>query len=264
MNRFLFTHAGRIGDIIWSLWACIQRAGHMPFDFHLQTNVPDSHDPGHRKTFMSTEEAEFLASILREQPYIRTLTIGDKEPIPAADITRYVDLNRFRTTFDIYQHLECRHWYERLFSFKLKDYDKPIFTVPEANIEPFKKLTICFTERYKPQVSPALLEPYKEQLVYVGLKSEWLRFCSNYFHVDFHAVGSLKEMLQYTKKSLGFVSNICGSYAAHEAAAIPRIICLPKGGGDVRPYTPNGVGVLDDYKFKHYVAALLSGGSLAQ
>ena len=264
MNRYLFTHAGRIGDIIWSLWACIQRAGHMPFDFHLQTNVPDAHDPGNRKTFMSTADAEFLASIMREQPYIRTLTIGDKEPIPASDITRYVDLNRFRWTFDIYQHLECRHWYEKLFSFKLDEYNKPIFTVPPSEIAPFDKLAICFTTRYKPAVSPALLKPYKDKLVYVGLKSEWESFCADYFPVEYHAVSSMKDMLQYTKKSLGFVCNICGSYAAHEAAAIPRIICLPKGGGDVRPYTPNGVGVLDDHKFIQHIEALLSGKPAAQ
>lgn len=260
----LFTHYGRIGDLIWSLWSCLQRADHRPFDFHMQTNVPDAHDPGHRKTFMSTSDAEFLASILREQPYIRNLTIGDKDPVPYADTTKLVDLNRFRTTFDIYPHIECRHWYERLFSFKLQGYDKAIFTVPESDIAPTDKLAICFTERYKPAISPMKLEPYKDKLVYVGLKSEWQRFCLNYFDVDYHLVISMKEMLQYTKKCYGFVCNICGSFAAHEAAAIPRILCLPKGGGDCRTYTPNGVGALDDYKLVKHVEALLSGVSLAK
>ena len=222
MTRYLFSMYGRIGDITYATWYCKQRSAGVPYDMHLQTNVPDSHDPGGRKVFMLPEEAEYLASILREQPYIRSVVITDKDPVPARDVTRVVDLNRFRTMPSVYGMTEIRHWVYRLSALKPEGFDKPIFTVPPSDIEPTNKLLLCVTGRYKPAASPKALEPYKDKLVYVGLKEEHAAFCREYFHVEYQPVKSAKELLQIAQKSLGYIGNISGQYSFMEAAAIPR------------------------------------------
>lgn len=256
----LFSHSGRYGDVIWSLVSCIERANGEPFDFHLHTNRRDDYDPSNRGVMMKPLEAEFLASILREQSYIRNLTISDKAAIPAKDVTRVIDLDRFRDVPEPYTLTEIRDWYKRIMPVTLRDKDKPWIHVPQIEQPKIDKVCICFTERYLPVIDPGVLAPLKDRLVFIGLPSEHKRFCAMYFSVDYHPVGSLKELLQYTSKSRGWCSNISGNYAAHEAAAIPRVLCLPGGlcHGDVRPTTPNGKAVLDNDKLLASVEALFS------
>ena len=254
---FLFFHAGKIGDCTYSLWYCRQRSNYEPFDFHLQTNVHDAHDPGKRPVFLTNEDAEYLASILREQSYIRNLTIGDGEGIPAPDVTRVINLNLFRQAPFMYGLEEIRNWCYKLSSIKPENLDKPVLTVPESDIAPIDKVLLCITPRYQPAIPIEALKPYKDHLAYVGLGSEYDRFCRHYFPVEYQPVSSAKELLQKAKKSKGFIGNISGQYSFMEAAAIPRILMLPPKGGDVRPYTPNGVAVMEPHKMRSQLESLL-------
>ena len=254
-----FSHSGRQGDQIYSLPACIEYTKGRPFDFYLHTNRRDDNDPSNRGVLQTHAEAEFLASILREQPYIRHLDIGDRECIPAADVNIYIDLDRFRDTQETATLSEIRRWYQRILPVKLEHLDQPWFTVPASDLPVTDKLCICFTERYQPCMNPAVLKPLADHLVFVGLPKEHRRFCELYFPVEYHPVASLKELLQYVAKSKGWCSNISGNYAAMEAAAMPRILCLPGGShGDVRPYTPNGCAVVDNHKLLQKAESLLS------
>jgi hypothetical protein len=259
-----FQHSGRQGDLLYSQYFCLQRSKGQPYDFHLHINVPDEHDPGGRKTFMSAKDAEFIASILREQPYIRNLTIGPDDCVPASDVTTYINLDLFRGTQPRYGNEEIREWYYRTSSLKPDGFDKKILTIPESNIPKHNKIVICFTARYKSAVSPTVLQKFADRLVYVGLPREYDMFCSKYFKVDYHPVQTLKDVLQYTEKGCGFIGNISGQYAAMELAKLPRILCLPVGGGDVRPYGPNGVAVMDSKKLIKSVEALFDRNTMAK
>ena len=259
MTRIAFTHYGRCGDLVYHTVYCIQRSNGVPYDLHIQTNVPDEHDPGNRRVFMTPVEAEYVASILREQPYIRNLTISDEPCIPADDVSLFIDINLFRQRASAFAGREIREWpFYALSSMEPENLSAPWLTVPESDIAPTNKILICFTGRYKSAISPNALAPFKDKLVYVGLPREYDMFCSKYFKVDYQPVKSAKELLQIAEKSLGFIGNISGQYSFMEGAAIPRILCLPTGGGDVRPYTPNGKAVLDNKKLIKNVEALLS------
>jgi len=256
--RIAFSHSGRQGDQLYSLPACIEYAKGQPFDYHLHTNRRDDNDPSCRGVLQTPEEAEFVASVLREQPYIRHLTISSNDCIPAADVNTFIDLDRFRELPVLYGG-EIRTWYQSILPVKLDHLDRPWLAVPDSDMPASDKLCICFTERYQPCTDPGALKPFADSLVFVGLPKEHKRFCELYFPVEYHAVSSLKELLQYAMKSRGWCSNVSGNYAAMEAAAIPRILCLPGAAhGDVRPYTPNGIAVLDNHKLQRQVESLLS------
>ena len=219
--------------------------------------MPDANDPGNRKVFMTAAEAEYMATILREQPYIRNLTISDHDYIPAADVNVYVDLNLFRQRSSAFAGREIREWlFYSLSSMRPENLDKAWITVPASAIKPLDKVLICFTERYKPATSPMCLEPFKDNLLYIGLPKEHKRFCEQYFEVGFQPVQSAKEALQIASKSRGFVGNISGQFAYMESAAIPRVLCLPVGGGDVRCRTPNGTAAMDSSKLIKSVETL--------
>lgn len=250
--------------MLYSQYFCLQRSNGQPYDFHMHINVPDDNDPGGRKIFMTAKDAEFVASILREQPYIRNLTIGPDECVPAQDVTGYINLDLFRSTQPRHATEEIREWYYRLSSLKPTGFDKKILTIPPSNKPRHNKLVICFTGRYKPAVSPSLLQKYADRLVYVGLPREYDMFCSKYFKCEYHPVNTLKDVLQYVQDGVGFIGNISGQYAAMELAKLPRILCLPVGGGDVRPYGPNGVAVIDKAKLMKSVDALFAKDKLAE
>ena len=214
--------------------------------------------------FQTQAEAEFLASILREQPYIRNLTISDKECIPAPDVTNYINLDLFRELPEPYGLSEIRNWVYRLSSLKPDSFARPVLTVPPSDIPVMDKIAINFTNRYKPIIDPKVLKKYASKLVYIGMPREYDRFKTLYFKCEYHKTNSLKELLQYTSKCHGWISNVCGTFAAHEAAAIPRVLCLPGGAhGDVRTYTPNGISVVDNRKLIKAVESLLSRDPLA-
>ena len=259
MSKYCFSMSGRMGDEAYSLYFCTQRADYQPFDYYLQTNKPDGHDPGGRKVFQTPAEAEFFASILREQPYIRSVGIGDAECVPAADITNYINLDLFRETPELYGLSEIRNWCYRLSSLKPDSFARQVLTIPPSDLKKQQKLCICFTGRYKPVINPGALQPIADKLVYVGLPREYDTFCSKYFKVDYKPVKSAKEMLQYIDSTCGFIGNISGSYALVECSKLPRILCLPGGShGDVRPYGGRAVAVLDNHKLLKEAKALLS------
>ena len=259
-----FQHSGRQGDIIYSLVACIERSKGLPFDYHLHTNRRDDHDPSNRGVMQTPAEAEFLASLLREQPYIRNLTIGDNDCVPARDVGIYINLDRFREVPVLDGHNEIRFWYRRIMDVRLTQIDKPWITVPASDQEPVDRICVCFTERYQPAIDPSVLKPFASKMIFIGLPKEHQRFCSMYFPVEYHAVNSLKELVQYVSKSYGWVSNICGNFAAMEGAAIPRVLCVPPAGGDVRTYTPHGKCVIENAKLLKAVETLLSTKPLAK
>ena len=260
MGLIAYSHGGRQGDIIYSLFACRQYAKNEPFDFYLQTNIRDEHDPSNRGVLQTPTEAAFLASILREQSYIMKLTIGDADYIPDRDVSVYINLDQFRWVPQIYEYSEIRYWYTRVLDIKDLDVFTPVFTIPYSDQPATDKLCICFTERYKPLIDPAVLKPFADQLVFIGLYKEHEHFCKEYVPVEYHPVTSLLELLQFVQHSKGWCSNISGNYAAMEASALPRILCLPGGlsHGDVRCYCPNGKAVLDNHKLVDAVEALLS------
>ena len=255
----MYQHSGRSGDLLYSLPACIERAGNEQFDFHLHTNRLDPFDPSDRGVMQTHAEAEFTASILRVQPYIRNITISDDDCVPLKDTTRVINLDRFRDVPEPYSLTECRYWYTRILPVKLNDIHKPWLTVPEATLPKLNKVCISFTERYQPNASPMALKPFADDLIFIGLPKEHKRFCSMYFDVPYHPVKDLVELLQFVKSTKGWCSNVSGVYAANEGAATPRVLCVPGGSyGDVRPYTPNGIAVVDDAKLVKCVEALFS------
>lgn len=81
---FTFRHAGRMGDILYSLYFATRFAHVESFDYILQTNVQDRFDPSKRPCLMTRENAEFLKPLLEAQPYINSVTITDSPRAPPA------------------------------------------------------------------------------------------------------------------------------------------------------------------------------------
>lgn len=226
-----FRHAGRMGDVLYSLYFATRFSHGEPFDYILQTDVPDRFDPSHRPSLMTRENAEFLKPLLEAQPYINSVLITDS---PRATGEVYV-LDSFRRDMRRVIGREIRTWYYgNRDLFPPNEFERAVLTVDEPP-ERMDMIAVCFTPRYRQTFDLAPLKKYRDQIIFVGLPEEHEAFCRDWFNVYHYPVYDALDLLELVASCRGFVGNVSGTFAIMECANIPRILCLEPKGGNVRP-----------------------------
>ena len=226
-----FRHAGRMGDILYSLYFATHFTRGEAFDYVLQTDVADRFDPSHRPCLMTQKEAEFLKPLLEFQSYINHVEITSSARYPDEV---YV-LDAFRRDMRRIIGREIRTWYYGLREvIPHGEFARPVLTV-EDQPERLGVIAVCFTPRYKQTFDLAPLRKYRDDIIFVGLPEEHEAFCRDYFPVYHYQVLDALDLLELVSACRGFVGNVSGTYAIMECAKIPRILCLEPKGGNVRP-----------------------------
>ena len=247
-----FRHAGRMGDVLYSLYFALHFTRGEAFDYVLLTNVR-AWDPSNRPVMMSKADAEFTAPLLEAQPYINRVTITDN---PHVQNECYV-LDGFRRDMRRIIGKEIRTWYygprERI---PEGEFSRPVLTVPDHGAK-IDKLAICFTPRYRQQFNLEPLREYRDKIVFVGLPTEHEAFCREHFSVDYAPVLNALELLQFVSACRGFVGNVSGTFAIMECAKIPRILCVEPNGGNVRPQGGICFEARDEYALRNQLKILL-------
>lgn len=227
---FTFIHSGRMGDILYSLYAAKRISARIAeqFDYVLRTGV-SAWDPSGRPHMMEVSDAEFLKPLLEAQPYIREVRITDNRRTEG-----YV-LDSFRRNMSLVIGREIRLWYYDPRQHVAPDeFSRPVLTTQDA---PQKKpwIAVCFTPRYRQKFDLSPIRKYRDRLIFVGLPEEHRAFCHDVFPVEHHPVENALELLRFMQFCTGFVGNVSGTFAIAECAKIPRVLCLAPDGGNVRP-----------------------------
>ena len=108
---FTFSHAGKMGDILYSLYFCVETAFHHrleKFNYCLLINkrICDFKCNFQEDEILLTEDqAEFIRPLLESQPYINKVIISDKNE------KGFADLNAFRKGYINPFGCEIRDWY---------------------------------------------------------------------------------------------------------------------------------------------------------
>lgn len=227
-----FKHAGRMGDVFYSLYWATCTTHCEPFDLVLRVNV-EAPDLSNRPYLMTREDAEFMRPLLAVQPYIRSVLIADDDRYIPSDC---VELDAFRRNMQLILGREIRQWYYPLRCKVIPgEWERVVLSLPEP-VEQTDRIAICFTPRYREDFNIDCLEQFKDKLVLIGLSDEHRAFCERYFDVDYYPVRDALEMLRFMKSCRCFVGNVSGVFAIAECAKVPRVLCLRPGGGDVRVY----------------------------
>ena len=235
----IFSHSGRIGDVLYSLYFCKDLAH--TFNLHLLTNQPDPPAYFKEKPIrISDKDLEFILPLFEYQSYINKVTARDTAPDDA------YALDVFRVHSSICGLKDIRDWYfcltcriqnpPTLFANKAE----AILELPDVT-EKIDKIAICFTDRYKTVCHPSVLEPIKDKLVFIGLESEWKNFCESYFPVEFEKFNTMLDMGVFMKSCHGFIGNVSGTYAIAECAHIRRVQCQQADGGNVPIWDNTGI-----------------------
>jgi len=231
----ILRHAGRMGDVLYSLYYATRLMQGEPFDLALITGV-SAWDPSGRPHMMDPEDAEFMRPLLEAQSYIHSVLItDDPRTLPAHTI----QLDTFRSNMRRVVSREIRAWYySKYHPIQPDEFERPVLSLPDP-VERTDRIAICFTSRYRQRFNLAPLKKMADRLAFIGLPAEHAAFCREHFNVAFHPVLDALNLFQFAASCRGFVGNVSGTYAIMECAKIPRILCLEPTGGNVRPYGPN-------------------------
>lgn len=209
-----FTHAGKVEDILYSLYFCRQLSRQYNwrrFNLHIQTS-----------SLISQEEAEFMRSLLESQTFIEKLTIGPKVP------ENYINLNRFRTGIINCDGGDCRDYYYQFNSNTLpRHFEIENIKLKEPADQKYKdKIIISINGVVNANLNFKCLIPQRNDLVFFGTQKEYEVFCSKYFIIE-HCELNLDSMLtaaKYMAGAKGFIGNQNAYFALAECMKVPRIL----------------------------------------
>ena len=235
-----FSHAGKMGDVLSSLYFCTEtasRVGEKKFNYCLQINKQSS-DFG--KFFpsdgilLTREKAEFIRPLLESQPYIGRVLILE-------EIERgFVDLNFFRNGYISLVGGEIRDWYYTFSRNTLprEFWKKILFVEPDRAYG--DRILFSLTERYVNRgIDYMALKEFRSHLMFIGTDSEYRTFRSKYFELDraeLKPEDSLLTVARWMAGAKGFMSNQSGFFSLAELMKINRILLPPdwirEGEGD--------------------------------
>lgn len=225
-----FSHYGRIGDIILSLWYVKEycQKVNQKCIYHIQTNVKVPAITQTEKTYIDPrfhlirQSAEFLKPLLQKCQFIDHVQIGDTRPQGA------INLNQFRTEgINVYGG-DLRDFYYNFGDFVLpRAFYEPIIDV-QPDFKYKDKILFTLTERYVNCINYVKMKPFKDHIVFMGTEKEFNTFNKNQFVLDNRiVVGNMLEAAQYMKGAKGYVSNQTSFFALAEALKIPRVLFPP-------------------------------------
>lgn len=218
-----YTHAGGIGDILYSLYFCRQLSRNIDqrkIELYIQTNVKD---PFTGKILITQQEAQSMRSLLESQTFISKLFISNVKPNDA------IDLNKYRFGLINTHGGDCRQYYYT-FSNKALPRHFWIKTIrpkwnPDEKYKDKVLLNISQTNN-NVNLNYKLLEQFKDKLVFIGTQREYEIFCSKYFIIKEFQPSNIEllSIAKYFNGCKGFVSNQSNLFALAELMKIPRIL----------------------------------------
>lgn len=218
-----YTHAGGMEDILYSLYFCKQLSRNINerrIEYYIQTNVKD---PFTGKILITKQEAQSMRPLLESQTFISKLFISDNKPKDA------VDLNKYRSGIINNHGGDFRDYYYTFNNAILpRHYERKAIRPQWNPNEKYKDKVLINISQNKNNVNLNynLLEQFKDKLVFVGTKNEYINFCQKYFAIqDFiSSEENLLQIAKYFSGSKGLVSNQSTLFAIAELMKIPRIL----------------------------------------
>lgn len=230
-----FTHFGKIGDLLYSLYFCNEFThfiGEEKFDFFIQTNVRYTPSELVKNSIeevipvlLSRKSAQSLIPFLKAQPYINQVRIGD-----ILTNSNDIILNAYIYKDNINTFCgDCRDWYYICSNVILpREFWKPIFFVnPDYRFK--DKIIFTLTQRYiNCRIDYNQLKQFKDEMIFLGTEKEYQVFSRKYFKMEYAGkFNNMLEIAQVMRGAKGYISNQNGLFAIAEGLKIPRCVIAP-------------------------------------
>lgn len=244
-----FSLNGSLGDILFSLYICKELSelkGEKQFNYHIQIQSDVQNTLiGERRIGFSIQDVYFILPLLQKQNYINEITFDKSIPNDCIDLKKFRDLDLM--VLNIFAGDIRGYFYNLIDEHLPREFWKPIISV-EPNFKFKDKILFTHTKRWiNLKLDYKLLNPYKDHLVFIGLKQEYQEFKQKYFDLQYIKVDNMLEAAQYIAGAKGFIGNQSGLYTIAECLKSPRILLSPQiinfdGTTILGPFNNNPIG----------------------
>jgi len=218
----IFNHSGNIGDVLYSLNFAREFAaanGEGRFAVNLQPGVGSAIQKNHPcgSILMDDAACEFLRPLLEAQPCIAQVTVSEKVPDGAIELSNFRNLPLFHAAGDV------RYYYYAMSPNALpKDFLTPVLVSPRDE-RAAGKIVIVRSARYRnPLVNYRGLKEFADSMIFVGLSGEHEDFCRTEFEVPYQPVANALEVAGLMGAARLVIGNQCGPFAVAEQLKAPR------------------------------------------
>jgi hypothetical protein len=214
-----FLHSGHLGDIINSL-PLIQKISEnhrcslyvrankaLPIKYRFYKNSKDL-------VFLDDKNVDMLIPLLKCQPFLHKVEKFENQKID-------INLDLFRNLPINFNEDNIR-WYSLLTGVH-PDLSKPSLFVKENESFKNKVIIIRSTRRKNIFINYKFLTDYKD-LIFVGLKEEYLDLKKDVSNLEFHDCRDFLEMAEIIKSGKFFLGNPSLGYVIAEGLKVPRLL----------------------------------------
>ena len=236
----VFSHSGKIGDVVLSLPFCrtvAAAAGRDRFRFHLKTGtVAEKLRPGgfrERMVMLDAASAELVRPLLERQPFVESVSVSGELPEGALDL----DLFRVQDCLPLWggslplHYLPLAPWLV-----DAPDLSRPWLFGGRAVDLGGRSIALFATERFRrPGFSFSFLEPFRDEILFLGSDAEHSAFERAFFPVGHRRTADFAEALDVLSSVRLAIDNQTGLFAVAEALKIPRLLLVSDRDPNVIP-----------------------------
>jgi len=236
----VFSHSGKIGDLVFALPFCravAAASGRDRFAFHIRTDTVieriQSDGVVMRHRLLDKAGAELFRPLLERQPYISSVSLSPETPAGAVDL----DFFRVQTCLPLWGN-SLPNYYLPLAPWLAEppDLSRPwLFGGRETDLGG-RKIAIFLSSRYpSKELSFGFLEPIRDELVFLGTKEEHEAFASAWFPVEHRPIRDFADALDVLSSVRLAIGNQTGFYSIAEGLKIPRLLVVSSASPNVVP-----------------------------
>ena len=242
-NTISFLHSGHLGDIINSLPLIKEISKSKECNLYIQynkkilNNLDQKHPFGN--FYLSEYAAKKIIPLLKEQKYLKKVSIYDKSPID-------IDLDFFRD-LGLNFNIDSVRWYFHLAAIHC-DLNEPYVFVNNHKTINNKIVILRSARRQNKLINYNFLNDYKD-ILFVGLKDEYISLKKELPLLDYYDPINFLELAEIIRSSKIFIGNLSFGYALAEAIKVPRLL---ESQPDFPLVYPNGENAYDFYFQEHF------------
>ena len=239
-----FLHSGHLGDLVNALPLIkeISKTKKCNYFIEAEKKIPEhvkdgSHPFG--KVFLKKKSVQMILPLLERQSYLNSVDEYNNQKID-------INLNFFRE-LPINFNLDSVRWYFHLTGIH-PELNEPYIEADDSKSSKNKIVILRSSRRKNALISYKFLNNF-QNIVFVGLKEEFIDLKNDIKNLEFHNCKNFLEMAEIIKSSKIFIGNLSFGYTLAEGLKVPRLL---ESNPDFPLVYPNGGNGYDFYYQNHF------------
>ncbi len=243
-NEISFLHSGHLGDVINALPLIKKISKKKKCNYYIE---PEKKIPEHAQNnlhpfgniYLNKNSVNMILPLLKRQPYLNSVEEFKNQNID-------IDLNFFRE-LPLNFNLDSIRWYSHLTGIH-PDLSQTYIETDDHKLLRDKIIIMRSSRRKNFFINYKFLNNYKD-IVFLGLKSEFLDLKKEILNLDFHDCKNFLEMAEIIKNSKIFIGNLSFGYTLAEGLKVSRLL---ESNPEFPLVYPNGGKGYDFYFQNHF------------